>query len=90
MNMTLSSQDYKVEEKFPRDLRIGDTFRLRAATNSKKYRVTGIVLKICKENGFKNFHSEDHGKVHIPVDRHNSINELVLKPDHKIYVLSLR
>lgn len=87
MIMKLSFQDCNIEIKNPRDLRIGDTFRLRAATNSKKYRVTGIVLKVCKENGFKNFHSEDHGKIRVPVDRHNSIGELLLKPDQPIYVL---
>jgi len=71
---------------YPRDLKIGDRFSIRKTTNSKKYRVTGIVLKICKENGFKNFHSEDHGKVLIPVDNHNSCGQLVLMPDHEIYL----
>lgn len=71
----------------PRELRIGDTFRVRNTTNSKKYRVNGIVLKICRENGFKNFHTEDHGKVRVPVEEYNSSNEMILDPEKDIYVL---
>jgi hypothetical protein len=73
------------DKVYPRNLKIGDVFSIRKTTNAKKFRVTGIVLKVCKENGFKNFHSEDHGKVLIPVDNHNSIGQLLLPADHEIY-----
>jgi hypothetical protein len=85
--MTLSFQACKPTQKYPRDLKLGDTFRIRPATNAKKFKVTGIVLKICRENGFKNFHSEDHGKVHIPVDDYNGVGVMILKPEQPIYVL---
>lgn len=86
--MTLSFPACKpMQKKYPRDLRIGDTFRIRPTTNGKKFTVTGIVLKICRENGFKNFHTEDHGKVHVPVDDYNGVNIMILNPDREIYVL---
>lgn len=72
----------------PRELKQGDIFSLRPTRNSRKYKVKGIVLKICRENGFKNFHSEDHGKVLVPVENH-SAGQLVLNPESEIYVRNL-
>lgn len=71
----------------PRDLKIGDKFRLRPATNSRIFKVRAVVLKICRENGFKNFHSEDHGKIFVPVEDYNSSNELILNPEKEIFIL---
>lgn len=76
-----------VQSKKPRELKVGDTFRIRPTKNAKKFKVTGIVLKICRENGFHNFHSEDHGKVHVPVDNYNGVDVMILNPDKEIYVL---
>jgi len=73
-------------EILPRYLKIGDQFRVRPTRNSKKYRVNGIVLKICRENGFKNFHSEDHGKIRIPVENYND-GEMIYPPDKPVYVV---
>lgn len=69
----------------PAYLRIGDKFSVRPSTNAKKFRVNGIVLKICRENGFKNFHSEDHGKIRVPVENHPA-GELIFPADKLIFI----
>lgn len=72
-------------ETLPKFLKIGDWFSIRPTTNAKKFKVNGIVLRICRENGFKNFHSEDHGKVRVPVENHPA-GELIFKPDELVHV----
>lgn len=73
--------------KRPIELKIGDKFSIRKSTNARKYIVTGIVLKICKENGFKYIPEDTAGKMRIPVS-HGSIEnaELILEKDTELYM----
>lgn len=63
-------------------------FQCRQTRNSRKYVVTGLVLKICRENGFKPGSRPlwEHGYILVPVNNH-SAKELVLKPDVEVYVI---
>lgn len=73
--------------KRPIELKIGDKFSIRKSTNARKYIVRGIVLKICKENGFKYIAEENADKMLIPVN-HGSIEnaELILEKDTELYM----
>lgn len=77
-----------IEKILPGSLKIGQKFRCRQTKNSRKYVVTGLVLKICRENGFKagSYPSWEEGQVKVPVNNHHA-GELILKPDVEIYLL---
>jgi hypothetical protein len=69
----------------PRELSKGMIFRLRKTTNARKFTVTGLVLKITRENGFKYIAPEEAGKIKVPCDA--PAGELLLDPDKEIYLI---
>jgi hypothetical protein len=69
----------------PKELKTGDVFRLRKTTNSRLYTVTGLILKLCRENGFKYIPPGEEGKIKVPCDC--PAGELLLDPDKEIYLI---
>ncbi len=67
----------------PGKLRIGDSFRLRNTTNARKYIVKGLVLKMCKENGFKYILPENINQILVPVEPDKI---MILPPDKEVYL----
>ena len=71
-------------ELLPKFLKKDMVFSIRKTTNARKYTVTGLVLKITKENGFKYIPEELAGKIKVPCDC--PAGELDLNPDQVVYL----
>ncbi|NCX56265.1 MAG: hypothetical protein EBW87_03600 [Burkholderiaceae bacterium] len=73
------------DELLPKFLKKDMIFRLRKTANCRKYVCTGLVLKICRENGFKYIAEENRDKILVPCD--HPAGEMILPPDKPVYLL---